>query len=140
MIKNSIVALLILLFLPGVLFAKSKYFQEGVNLFNNNKFDDAKFKFEQDLVFNPKNELSYLYLSRIFNKKEDSDLEEENLKTVMMLNPKNEEAVYYLAKLKLLSSDFKESNELNKKLKLICTNFCSKSDRLRVEIDNLSKK
>mgnify|MGYP000705782583 CR=1 FL=1 len=28
--------------------------------------NEAKFKFEQDIVFNPKSELSYLYLSKIF--------------------------------------------------------------------------
>ena len=35
------------------LFGKSQYFNEGIDLFNN-KFEDAKFKFEQDIVFNPK--------------------------------------------------------------------------------------
>ena len=39
-------------------------------LFNKNKFEEARFKFEQDIVYNPKNELSYLYLSKIFNKQE----------------------------------------------------------------------
>ena len=45
-----------------------------------------------------------------------------------------------LAKLKLSSSDYKKSKELNKKLKLICNNFCKKSDKLKIEIENLSKK
>ena len=58
----------------------------------------------------------------------------------MLLNPKNEEAIYYLAKLKLSNSDYDKSRELNKKLKLICNNFCDKSDRLKIEIENLSKK
>ena len=35
----------------------------------------------------------------------------------MLLNPKNEEAIYNLAKLKLNSSDYKKSKELNAKLK-----------------------
>ena len=58
----------------------------------------------------------------------------------MLLNPKNEEAIYNLAKLKLSNSDFEKSKELNNKLKLICNNFCRKSDRLKTEIENLSKK
>ena len=58
----------------------------------------------------------------------------------MLLNPKNEEAIYYLAKLKLQTSDYKKSKELNKKLKLLCNNFCNDSDKLKVEIENLSKK
>ena len=140
MIKNSSIIFLILFLLPNILYAKSKYFQEGVNLFNKNKLEGAKFKFEQDIVFNPKNELSYLYLSKIFNKKDNANLEEKNLNTVMLLNPRNEEAVYNLAKLKLTSSDYSKSKELYKKLKSICVNFCNKSEKLKIEIENLSKK
>tara|TARA_B100001121_G_scaffold78119_1_gene69237 strand:- start:876 stop:1298 length:423 start_codon:yes stop_codon:yes gene_type:complete len=130
---------LILLF-PNILFAKSAYFTEGVKLYNKKKFEDARFKFEQDIVFNPKSELSYLYLSKIFNKQKKKNLEEQNLNTVMLLNPENEEAIYYLAKLKLTSSDYKKSKELNKKLKSLCSKFCDQSDELKVEIENLSKK
>ena len=54
-----------------MLLGKSEYFKDGVNLYNKNKFEDAKFKFEQDIVFNPKSELSYLYLSKIFNKQKN---------------------------------------------------------------------
>ena len=126
--------------LSNILYAKSKYFEQGINLFNQNKLDEAKFKFEQDIVFNPKNELSYLYLSKIFNKKDNANLEEKNLNTVMLLNPKNEEAVYNLARLKLTSSDYSKSKELYKKLKSICVNFCNKSEKLKIEIENLSKK
>ena len=67
-------------------------------------------------------------------------LEEQNLKTVMLLNPRNEKRSIILQKLKLKTSDFQKSKELNKRLKSICTNFCNKSDKLKVEIENLSKK
>ena len=130
----------ILFFLSTNLFAKSEYVKEGIDLYNKNKFDDAKFKFEQDIVFNPKSELSYLYLSKIFNKQDKRNLEEKNLNTVMLLNPKNEEAIYNLARLKLKSTDYKKSKELNELLKSICSKFCSKSDKLKIEIENLSKK
>ena len=130
----------ILLFLSNNLFAKSEYVKDGIDLYNKNKFEDAKFKFEQDIVFNPKSELSYLYLSKIFNKQDKKSLEERNLNTVMLLNPKNEEAIYNLARLKLTSSDYKKSKELNKRLKSVCNKFCSKSNQLKIEIENLSKK
>ena len=45
------------------------YFSQGLTLFAKKDFEKAKFKFEQDIVFNPKNEKSYLFLSKIFNKK-----------------------------------------------------------------------
>jgi len=140
MIKKTFIFFLILLFTPNMLIAKSKYYQDGIILFNQKKFDEARFKFEQDIVYNPKNELSYLYISKIFNKNDNIILEEENLNTAILLNPKNEEAVYSLAKLKLSSSDYEKSKELNKKLKSICIYFCNQSDKLKIEIENISKK
>ena len=139
--KNKILIIFFLFIcLPNLLFANTQYFLEGLNLYKDKKFDKAKFKFEQDIVFNPKSELSYLYLSKIFNKQENKNLEEQNLNTVMLLNPKNEEAIYNLAKLKLSISDYSKSKELNKKLKTVCSIYCDKSDKLKIEIENLSKK
>jgi len=140
MIKKLLSTILLLFFLPNTLLAKSDYFKEGISLYNDNKFEDAKFKFEQDIVFNPKNELSYLYLSKIFNKQDKKNLEEQNLNTVMLLNPKNEEAIYNLAKLKLNSSDYNKSKELNNRLKTLCVNYCNQSEKLKIEIENLSEK
>ena len=131
---------LILLFLPNKLMANNFYFDEGLKLFNSEKFEEAKFKFEQNIVFNPKSEMSYLYLSKIFMNLKDRELQEKNLNTVILLNPKNEEAIYNLAKLKLETSDYKKSKELNDKLNNICNKFCNKSKKLKIEIENLSKK
>ena len=57
---------LIFFFSPNILMANTQYFADGLNLFKSKKFNEAKFKFEQDIVFNPKSEMSYLYLSKIF--------------------------------------------------------------------------
>ena len=124
----------------GNLFANTQLFDEGVNLYNIKKFKQAKFKFEQDIVMNPKNEMSYLYLSKIFNELDNKNLEEQNLNTVILLNPTNEEAIYNLAQLKLQSSDYKKSKELNDTLISLCDLFCSESKKLKTEIENLSKK
>ena len=130
----------LLFFFTNNLIANTQYYQEGLNLYNSKKFNEAKFKFEQDIVFNPKNEMSYLYLSKIFKNLDKKDLQEQNLNTVILLNPKNEEALYNLAKLKLESSDYKKSKELNDTLISLCDLFCSESKKLKTEIENLSKK
>ena len=140
--KNSIlkISLIILFFVPNNLMSNTEFFEEGLTLFKNKKLNEAKFKFEQDIVFNPKSEMSYLYLSKIFKSFEKKNLEEQNLNTVILINPKNEEAIYNLAKLKLDSSDYKKSKELNDRLMSLCNNFCEKSKKLKKEIEDLSKK
>ncbi len=140
MIKKILTTIFCIFFLTSIANAKSEYFKAGIDLYKKKKFEDAKFKFEQDIIFNPKSELSYLYLSKIFNKQDKKDLEEQNLNTVMLLNPKNEEAIYNLAKLKLTVSDYEKSKELNRRLKSLCNNYCIKSEKLKKEIENLSKK
>ena len=122
------------------MFANTEYFKEGINFYKNKNFEKAKFKFEQDIVFNPKSEMSYLYLSKIFKNLNNKDLQEQNLNTVILLNPKNEEAIYNLAKLKLETSDYKKSKELNDSLIDICKKYCEKSQKLKIEIEDLSKK
>ena len=140
MILKRIKIILVLLFFQDPLLANTQFFEEGLRFFEVKKFEKAKFKFEQDIVFNPKNEMSYLYLSKIFKKLDNIDLAEQNLNTVILLNPQNEEAIYNLAKLKLDSSDYEQSKKLNKRLLSLCKKFCEKSKKLKLEIDSLSKK
>tara|TARA_B000000609_G_C23864186_1_gene184673 strand:+ start:9 stop:431 length:423 start_codon:yes stop_codon:yes gene_type:complete len=131
---------LILILSPNFLWANTQFFNEGLNFYKVKQFEKAKFKFEQDIVFNPKSEKSYLYLSKIFRNLDNKDLEEQNLKTVILLNPKNEEAIYNLARLKLETSDYKKSKELNERLTNLCKKLCDESQKLKVEIENLLKK
>ena len=140
MIFRYLKLLLVFFFLSSSLEAKNQLFREGLIFYKNNKFEEAKLKFEQDLVLNPKSELSYLYLSKIFKNLKKKELEEQNLNTVILLNPRNEDAIYSLARLKLDSSDYKKSKELNDKLMSLCDKFCIQSQKLKIEIENLSKK
>ena len=140
MINKLIRIALLFIFFSNIVFANTEFCEEGKSLYKNKKFDEAKLKFEQDIVLNPKSEMSYLYLSKIFNNFKKKDLEEQNLKTVILLNPKNEEALYNLARLKLNNSDYKKSKELNDRLTNLCNKFCDQSLKLKTEIENLSKK
>tara|TARA_B100001248_G_C26998748_1_gene282377 strand:+ start:53 stop:475 length:423 start_codon:yes stop_codon:yes gene_type:complete len=135
-----IIIILVTIIFPKKIFANTKFFQQGLDLYNEKKYSDAKFKFEQDLVINPKSEMSYLYLSKIFKNLDKKNLEEQNLYSVILLNPENEEAIYYLARLKLDNSDYKKSKELNERLINLCSKFCYESKKLKIEIENLSKK
>jgi len=54
--KINYIFILVCYFILSNLSAEINYFQKGKNLFTEKKYDQAKFKFEQDLVFNPKNE------------------------------------------------------------------------------------
>ncbi len=140
MISRIILYLNLIILINNNLFASTQFFEQGLKLFKNKKYSEAKFKFEQDIVMNPKSEMSYLYLSKIFNNLDKKDLEEQNLNTVILLNPQNEEAIYNLAKLKLDTSDYQKSKELNDRLINFCKKLCSESQKLKIEIENLSKK
>ena len=132
--------IILLLFFSNSLFANTDYQDQGLILFEKKQFNEARFKFEQDIVNNPKSEISYLYLSKIFKALDKNKLEEQNLKTVILLNPKNEEAIFNLSTLRLKESDYDESIKLINKLLSFCKNYCQKSKKLKIEIENSLKK
>ncbi len=117
--------------------AKNTYFDEGKKLFEKKKFSESKFKFEKDIVFNPKSEMSYLYLAKIFNEEKSYILEEQNLNTVILLNPQNEEAVFLLTLVKIRQSDYSSSEKLIDSFKKICVNLCEKQKELITKLKNL---
>ena len=130
--------LLVLFFINSNVFAKeSNYFIEGVKHFNKNEFDKSKIFFERDLVFNPKSEKSYLYLAKIFKKKENTEEEEINLKNVLLLNPKNDEAIYMLTLIKIEQSDYNEAENLINTFTLVCKSFCSKKKEIKLKFKKL---
>ena len=117
---------------------ESKYFTDAKKLYQEKNFEDSKFLFEKDIVFNPKNEISYLYLAKIFEEKEDEVYEELNLNTVLLLNPKNEEAIYMMMQLKIKQSNFSATKDLLKKFNLVCVSICSKNEKIEKKLESLS--
>ena len=136
--KKTYIFILLLIFSFEInINAKESFFLEGVKLFEKKKYNDSKFKFEQDIVFNPKNELSYLYLAKIFNEEKNDELEEQNLNTVILLNPINEEALYLLTLLNIKKSDYSESDKLIKKFEKVCQKICDKKLELLTKFKSL---
>ena len=92
--------------------SNENFFEKGLELYNNKKFDDAKFMFERSIVFNPKDSNSYLYLAKIYNQKEDQKKEEKNLDATLLIDPNNEEAILMLMKIGLEKSNFSKFSTL----------------------------
>ena len=119
---------------------QSNYFEKGIKLYQNKKFDESKIHFERDLVFNPKNEKSYLYLAKIFNEDDNDEELEVNLNNVLLINPQNDEAIYMLVLLKIKQSDYNQAKELIDQFILICKSFCSKKVEIQDKFDKLIPK
>ena len=137
------ILLINIIFFTSIVFlnaVENKYFNEGKNFFENKEFKKAKFKFQQDIVRNPKSVNSYLYLSKIFEKEKNLELEEMNLNTVLLLNPKNEEAVYLLTLLKIKQSDYNVAKDLIKRFDSVCNTFCDKKNEIQNKFDKLIPK
>ena len=135
----SVKIIVIYLFLfSGGLAKESKYFNEGVELFQNKKFDKSKIFFEKDIVFDPKSEKSYLYLAKIFNKNNNEEEEEINLNAVLLLNPQNDEAIYMLALLKIKQSDYNNAKKLLEEFVLFCESFCSKKEEIQEKFEKMT--
>ena len=92
---------------------ENNFFNEAKDLFEKKKYEDSKFLFHRNIVYNPKDSASYLYLAKIFKIEEDKKKEEKNIKTTLLLDPKNEEAMYLLIDMELERSNFSKANELN---------------------------
>ncbi len=103
---------------------ENAYFNDGKKLFDQKKFQEAKFKFEQDIVYNPKSEKAYLYLAKIFNQQNKIEMQENNLSTVILLNPTNEDAIYDLVLLNIKKSNFSEARKLIENFNKVCKKNC----------------
>ena len=77
---NKIFKLIILVYFilvsSNLAFAKENFFDEALKKYQSQNYDDAKFMFERNIVFNPKDAKSYLYLAKIYNHEEDQKKEE----------------------------------------------------------------
>ena len=138
--KKILILIIYFLLSHNISYSEDNFLNEGIKLFEKKKYDKAKFKFEQEIVYNPKSEQSYLYLAKIFKLKKNDNLLERNLDTTILLNPKNEDALYELILLKIKKSDFLESEKLINKFSLVCSLLCSKKDQLvKLRKDSLKK-
>ena len=132
--------LIIFISLTINVFAKENFFQEAKKLFDQGKIQESKFLFQRNIVFNPKDSKSYLFLAKIFEKEENEFEEEKNINTTLLLEPNNEEAMYMLIDIKLEKSDISKVQELKEKFKIICNSLCSKIESIDERLSNINAK
>ena len=132
--------LIIFISLTINVFAKENFFQEAKILFDQGKIEESKFLFQRNIVFNPKDSKSYLFLAKIFSKEENEFEEEKNINTTLLLEPNNEEAMYMLIDIKLEKSDISKVEELKEKFKIICNSLCSKIESIDERLSNINAK
>ena len=105
---------------------KNNFFDEAKMLFEEEKYEESKFLFQRNIVYNPKNADSYLYLSKIYDLEENKVEQEKYINSTLLLEPKNEEAMYLLIDIELKRSNFSKVEELKKNFKKICLSMCEK--------------
>ena len=139
MIKLISILFTVLNLMNSVL-AENTFFDEGKIKYDNKKYEESKFLFQRSIVFNPKDQNSYLYLAKIYNYEDNKDEEEKNINTVLLLEPKNEEAMYMLMKIELKKSNYAKVRELVENFSKICKNLCKKKNLVIESLVNLEPK
>ena len=124
----------------NITFAKEKFFNEGVKLFEAKKYDDAKFLLERSIVFNPKHANSYLYLAKIYKEQENQKKEEKNLETTLLIDPINEEAILMLMEIGIKKTNYSKVKELSERFTKVCKNLCNENKKILEDLKNLEPK
>tara|TARA_B100000676_G_scaffold299155_1_gene343095 strand:- start:1828 stop:2268 length:441 start_codon:yes stop_codon:yes gene_type:complete len=121
----------------NIAYSKENFFQEAIKLFNEEKFEDARFLFERNIVFNPKDSESYLYLAKIYNHEKNQQKEEYNLETTLLIEPSNEEAILMLMNIALEKSNYEKVENLSKTFSKVCKNLCKENNKIQESLKNL---
>ena len=117
--------------------SKENFFNEALELFKKEKYEDARFLFERNIVFNPKDANSYLYLAKIYNQEENQRKEEYNLETTLLIEPNNEEALLMLMKIAIEKSNYEKVKDLSDKFVKVCKNLCAENKDIQESLKNI---
>ena len=120
--------------------SEQNFFNKGLELYNKEKFEDARFMFERSIVFNPKHSNSYLYLAKIYNQEKNQIKEEKNLEATLLIEPKNEEAILMLMKIALEKSNYSKVKDLSENFIKVCKKLCEENKNILDSLANLEPK
>ena len=117
-----------------------KFFKEGLDFYNEKKYEDARFMFERTIVFNPKDSNAYLYLAKIYNLEEDQENEKKNLEATLLIEPNNEEAILMSMKIALKQSNYSEVKDLSDTFSKVCKKLCDENKNILETLSNIEPK
>ena len=141
---NKILKLLFFIFIIAVnntlVLSKENFFEKAMQMYESEKYEDAKFLFERNIVYNPKDAKTYLYLAKIYNHKEDQRKEEHNLETAILIEPNNEEALLMLMKIALKKSNYSKVKDLSQTFIKVCEKLCDENNKIQDTLKNIEPK
>ena len=141
---NKIIKIITLVFFlvvsSNLASSKENFFDEALKMYQDKEYDDARFLLERNIVFNPKDAKSYLYLAKIYNHEENQRKEEYNLDTALLIEPNNEEAILMLMKLALKKSNYSKVKNLSQTFVKVCEKLCNENNEIQKSLKNIEPK
>ena len=141
---NKIYKLIVLIYLSmfsvSLALSAENFFDEALKMYQDEKYDDARFMLERNIVFNPKDAKSYLYLAKIYNHEENQRKEEYNLDTALLIEPNNEEAILMSMKIALKKSNYSKVKDLSNTFTKVCKKLCDENKGILETLANIEPK
>ena len=141
---NKILKLLlsayVIIMSSSIVHSSENFFDEAMTMYQNEKYEEARFLFERNIVYNPKDAKTYLYLAKIYNQEDNQRQEENNLETVLLIEPDNEEALLMLMKIALKKSNYSKVKDLSQTFIKVCNKLCNENDQIQDTLKNLEPK
>ena len=136
-ILKLITVIYFILISSNLAFGKENFFDEALKMYQNKKYADARFMLERNIVYNPKDAKSYLYLAKIYNHEENQKKEEYNLETTLLIEPDNEEAILMLMKIALKKSNYSQVKDLSQTFSKVCDKLCDENNEIQKSLKNI---
>jgi len=134
----KIISLIFFLFFSAnIASSNENFFDEALKMYQDKEYDDARFLLERNIVFNPKDAKSYLYLAKIYNHEENQRKEEYNLDTALLIEPNNEEVILMLMKVALKKSNYSKVKDLSQTFIKVCEKLCDENDGIQKSLKNI---
>ena len=139
-ILKIITPIIFLVSSSNIALSKENFFDEALKMYQDKKYVDARFMLERNIVFNPKDAKSYLYLAKIYNHEENQRKEEYNLDTALLIEPNNEEVILMLMIIALKKSNYSKVKDLSKIFVKVCEKLCDENNEIQESLKNIEPK